>query len=104
MTGALPIYYERRVQFDDYDGACAFCMELGLAGVRSEVVSLGVSGPYRVQYRYTGSEAGKIQEQLNTKYMTPFTEQLKAYLDGRAAEDALFAKSYAKPNKSLEEC
>lgn len=36
--------------------------------------------------------------------MTKFEESIKAYLDKRAAEDELFAKSYAKPNKSIEEC
>lgn len=29
---------------------------------------------------------------------------IKAYLDKRAATDELFAKSYAKPNKSIGEC
>ena len=29
---------------------------------------------------------------------------IKAYLDKRAAEDELFALSYAKPNKSIDEC
>lgn len=36
--------------------------------------------------------------------MTKFEESIKAYLDKRAAEDELFAKSYAKPDKSIEEC
>lgn len=31
-------------------------------------------------------------------------EALKKYLDQRAAEDPLFAESYKKPAKSLEEC
>lgn len=29
---------------------------------------------------------------------------IKAYLDKRAAEDELFAQSYAKPNKNIDEC
>lgn len=35
---------------------------------------------------------------------TPFETALKYHLDKRAAEDPQFAVSYAKPNKSLEEC
>lgn len=38
----------------------------------------------------------------------PSTEQfkaiVKAYLDKRAEQDELFAKTYAKPNKSIDEC
>lgn len=33
-----------------------------------------------------------------------FQLSIKEYLDKRAASDPLFAKTYAKPNKSLEEC
>ena len=33
-----------------------------------------------------------------------FTEAIKRYLDKRAQEDELFAKSYAKPSKSIETC
>lgn len=33
-----------------------------------------------------------------------FKEAIKAYLDQRAKEDSLFAVSYAKANKNLEEC
>ncbi len=33
-----------------------------------------------------------------------FKDTIKSYLDGRAAEDELFAKSYAKENKNLDEC
>lgn len=36
--------------------------------------------------------------------LTPFDEALKAALDKRAESDKLFAVSYAKPNKSLDEC
>lgn len=38
------------------------------------------------------------------KELNDFEKAIKAYLDKRAAEDELFAKSYAKPNKSIEEC
>lgn len=31
-------------------------------------------------------------------------DAIKAYLDKRAQEDTLFAASYAKPNKSIDEC
>lgn len=31
-------------------------------------------------------------------------EAIKAYLDARAASDSLFAESYAKPNKNIDEC
>lgn len=31
-------------------------------------------------------------------------DAVEAYLDKRAKEDALFAASYAKPNKSIDEC
>lgn len=33
-----------------------------------------------------------------------FQKTIKAYLDNRASSDAMFAESYAKPNKSIEEC
>ena len=33
-----------------------------------------------------------------------FKEAIKLYLDERAGIDELFAKSYEKPNKSLDEC
>ena len=33
-----------------------------------------------------------------------FTESIKNHLDKRASEDALFAETYKKENKSLEEC
>lgn len=33
-----------------------------------------------------------------------FKRTIQAYLDSRAAEDKLFAVSYHKPNKSIDEC
>ena len=33
-----------------------------------------------------------------------FKRTIQAYLDSRAAEDKLFAASYYKPNKSIDEC
>lgn len=36
--------------------------------------------------------------------MNSFEQAIKTYLDNRAKEDELFAKTYAKPNKSVEEC
>lgn len=33
-----------------------------------------------------------------------FKAVIKAYLDDRASNDELFAATYAKPNKSLDEC
>lgn len=36
--------------------------------------------------------------------MNGFEQAIKTYLDNRAKEDALFAKTYAKANKSIEEC
>lgn len=33
-----------------------------------------------------------------------FKEAIKTYLDERARTDELFAKSYAKENKNLDEC
>lgn len=33
-----------------------------------------------------------------------FNEKIKVYLDQRAQEDPLFAESYKKPNKNLDEC
>ena len=33
-----------------------------------------------------------------------FKRTIQAYLDSRAAEDKLFAASYHKPNKSIDEC
>lgn len=34
----------------------------------------------------------------------PVKDAIKAYLDKMAKEDSLFAASYAKPNKSINEC
>ena len=36
--------------------------------------------------------------------MNSFEQAIKTYLDNRAKTDELFAKTYAKPNKSVEEC
>ena len=36
--------------------------------------------------------------------MNGIKETIKAYLDKRAEEDELFAQSYAKENKSIDEC
>lgn len=36
--------------------------------------------------------------------MNDFETRIKTYLDKRAVEDQLFAKSYAKEKKSIEEC
>lgn len=36
--------------------------------------------------------------------MNGFEQAIKTYLDNRAKTDELFAKSYAKANKSIEEC
>lgn len=33
-----------------------------------------------------------------------FKDDIKSYLDNRAANDELFAKTYAKENKNLDEC
>jgi len=33
-----------------------------------------------------------------------FKQTIKAYLDKRASEDELFANSYAKENKNIDEC
>lgn len=38
------------------------------------------------------------------KATSPFTETIKAYLDNRAANDELFAKTYAKEGKNLDDC
>lgn len=35
---------------------------------------------------------------------TQFENTIKNYLDGRAKEDSLFAETYKKENKSIEEC
>lgn len=36
--------------------------------------------------------------------MDHFKKAIKDYLDNRAKEDVLFAKSYAKENKNIDEC
>lgn len=36
--------------------------------------------------------------------MNGFEQAIKSYLDNRAKEDQLFAKTYKKENKSIEEC
>lgn len=38
------------------------------------------------------------------KKESPFELFMKNYLDDRATRDPLFAKTYAKPNKSVSEC
>lgn len=38
------------------------------------------------------------------KASNAFKETIKAYLDKRAAEDELFATTYKKENKNLDEC
>ena len=58
----------------------------------------------------TKNETKKEQEQQKPaptkgeKVSSPFKQAIKAYLDKRAAEDTLFAKTYAKANKNLDEC
>jgi len=41
---------------------------------------------------------------MESKTTDQFKQTIKAYLDKRAAEDELFAKSYAKENKNIDEC
>lgn len=38
------------------------------------------------------------------KASNPFKETIKAYLEKRASEDELFAVTYKKENKNIEEC
>lgn len=58
----------------------------------------------------TKNETKKEQEQKKPapargeKVSNAFKATIKAYLDKRAAEDELFAKTYAKENKNLDEC
>jgi len=57
----------------------------------------------------TKNETKKEQEQQKSaprgeKVSTSFKNTIKAYLDKRAAEDTLFAQTYAKENKNLDEC
>ena len=58
----------------------------------------------------TKNETKKEQEQQKPapakgeKVSAQFKQTIKAYLDKRAAEDTLFAKTYAKANKNLDEC
>lgn len=57
----------------------------------------------------TNNETKKEQEVKKSaprgeKVSTSFKNTIKAYLDKRAAEDALFAQTYAKENKNLDEC
>ena len=58
----------------------------------------------------TKNETKKDQEQKKSapsggeKVSKTFKKTIKAYLDKRAAEDTLFAKTYAKANKNLDEC
>ncbi len=41
---------------------------------------------------------------MSTQVSQSFKDTIKAYLDKRAQEDSLFAQSYAKEGKSIEEC
>ena len=56
------------------------------------------------------NETKKEQEQKKPapargeKVSNAFKTTIKAYLDKRAAEDELFAKTYVKENKNLDEC
>ena len=49
-------------------------------------------------------EQKKSAPAKGAKVSSTFKETIKAYLDKRAAEDELFAKTYAKENKNLDEC
>ncbi len=41
---------------------------------------------------------------MSTQVSRSFQDTIKAYLDKRVQEDSLFAQSYAKEGKSIEEC
>lgn len=41
---------------------------------------------------------------MSNQVSKSFQDTIKAYLDKRAQEDSLFAQSYAKEGKSIEEC
>jgi len=41
---------------------------------------------------------------MGTTKNDPFKEAIKAFLDQRAAEDVLFAETYKKDNKNIDEC
>lgn len=41
---------------------------------------------------------------MSKNYNSSAKNAIKSYLDSRAASDELFAVSYAKPNKSIDEC
>ena len=41
---------------------------------------------------------------MSNKVSKTFQDTIKAYLDARAQTDELFAISYAKEGKSIEEC
>ena len=41
---------------------------------------------------------------MSNKENNPVKNAIKAYLDKRAQEDTLFAASYAKENKNIDEC
>ena len=57
----------------------------------------------------TKNETKKEQDQKKSaprgeNVSTSFKNAIKTYLDKRAAEDTLFAQTYAKENKNLDEC
>ena len=41
---------------------------------------------------------------MSKKVMNPVKAAIKAYLDGRAEKDELFATAYANPSKNIDEC
>lgn len=71
--------------------------------LKQDVEEIKEETPQSAQQEEPQTEAAeepqKAEESLNE-----FQKTIKAYLDKRASEDELFAKSYAKEKKSIKEC
>jgi hypothetical protein len=51
-----------------------------------------------------GEQSPSHKIQNNMKSTEHFKNTIKAYLDKRANEDSLFAETYAKPHKNIDDC
>lgn len=60
-------------------------------------------GGFELESIYRILEKSKLQSNMS-KVTTQFQEAIKAYLDDRAANDALFAIAYNNPDKNINNC
>lgn len=71
--------------------------------LKQEVEEIKEDALQTTQQEQPQAEASE-EPRKGEKKLDEFQRTIKAYLDKRAAEDELFAKSYAKERKSIKEC